>query len=440
MKTTTTRLLFPLLTACAACTVINSLDDVKPLKDGTYTAATPNPPIEGGAPLDSGAPDTNVKAPALGAIVVAGSTTDAAGVTKFVIDVLDPATGKEIGPRVDMIASAIRYDGLKDVWYIFESKTDFALAPSDVMALHAKRLDLTTGVWTDLWSVPSAPPLQYFDSIAVLKDRLLYVAHSLNPVGVRLVTINTADNGPPNRVLDQQTLTGAVPRGMIGSRGTTTSAGGQAGIVRTVACAPPTPPTSCIEIAPVGVSDAVTSIQPGNLIGSLGGPGGVASYAAFASSDFDNSVVILPRTAVGGPSTAIVVDPRTPGTKFTVPFFVNDTFLRRAAVAECERMIFVVGGNVDLAVHAVPMLADDAGVPTEIQTSKSGQSVYYEPTSKTVLSPFSQGSGFELQAFHLSGTASAPKLTKRTAADWNPPADLRPVLLGVREVLPVVCN
>jgi hypothetical protein len=65
--------------------------------------------------------------------------------------------------------------------------------------------------------------------------------------------------------------------------------------------------------------------------------------------------------------------------------------------------------------------------------------VYFEPSTKTVLAPFAQGAGFDYSAFKLEGTETAPALTKRTA-DWTPPSDLRPILLGIREPLPIVCN
>ena len=120
-------------------------------------------------------------------------------------------------------------------------------------------------------------------------------------------------------------------------------------------------------------------------------------------------------------------------------FVITDTGLKRAAVSNCANVAFVVGTNGDLRVHAVPIQANGGGTPSSASTGHSGQSVYFEPSTKTVLAPFAQGAGFDFSAFKLEGTSAAPLLTKRTA-DWNPPSDLRPILLGIREPEPIVCN
>ena len=64
-------------------------------------------------------------------------------------------------------------------------------------------------------------------------------------------------------------------------------------------------------------------------------------------------------------------------------------------------------------------------------TTHSGQGVYFEPYTSTVLSPFTQGDGYVLDAFTLAGTADKPTLTQRRR-DGTPPADVRPEVLAIR--------
>jgi hypothetical protein len=65
--------------------------------------------------------------------------------------------------------------------------------------------------------------------------------------------------------------------------------------------------------------------------------------------------------------------------------------------------------------------------------------VYFEPYTSTVLVPFTQGDNHELQAFALTMTGNAPKLTARTTG-WTPPTDVRPEVLAVREPVPLRCG
>jgi hypothetical protein len=419
----------------SACTFVNSFDDVKPSAEGTYEAGV-------AAPFDIAAPEggpvgDGSATSSLGAIVLAGQVV-ASGVASSVLTVVDPVTGREIAAREPMVVAGIRYDGLRDLWWIFESRSaDFAPGPTDEVVLHARSLDVATGTWTERGSLPVLP-IQSYDSIAVLRDRLLYVAHGASAGNVQLVTIDTAD---PTKLakLDAQPLDRA-PRGMIGTRDTT-GPGGVADLVRTGKDAAGCPDGgTCLEVIRVRVSNTGPPlIDPPHVIGEVQG-NGVPSYASLAS--LDREVVVFPRASAdaAAPTRAVMFEPRNQEIDgIEARFFMTDNLLRRSAVSECQRQLFLVGGNNDLAVHVVPLLGDGGGTPTKASSGHSGQSVYFEPTTKTVLAPFAQGPGFDLTAFYVRGPSNAPTLAKRTRADWNPPNDIRPTLLGIREPLPIVC-
>jgi hypothetical protein len=421
-----------------ACTFANSFDEVKPLSDGTYApAASPAPPsTTDGAP--STGPDGQTPVNPAGLIALSG-LVDADGARTPVLAVLDPATGHEVGERVEMVVSGIRYDGIRDIWFVLESKgSEFQAAPNDPMVLHARSFDVATGKWTELGSIP-VPPLHSYTSLVVVRDRLLYVAHV--PEGgtsVQLVTVNTASPASMS-VVSTQSLD-KTPRGMTATRNTGSQPGGVVSLIQLGAGAEGCEAGQCTEVVRVRVATDAPAIDPPVAFGPAGAAGPVPSYASFER--LERQVVVLPRTATGptAESTALLFEPRNqeldgPGKTFVL----TDSLLRGAAVSECARQLFIVGGNGDLNVHSIPILVNGAGTPAKLPTGHSGQSVYFEPTSKTVLTPFSQGSGFELAGYVLGGTPEAPTLTKRTTADWNPPTDLRPILLAVRERFPVVC-
>jgi hypothetical protein len=117
----------------------------------------------------------------------------------------------------------------------------------------------------------------------------------------------------------------------------------------------------------------------------------------------------------------------------------SPTLLRRAAVDESRRLIFIIEANNDTSVHAIPLNAvDNTGVllPDAVVTAPllhSGQQVHYDPISETVFAPFNQGDGHTFTPFRVGGTPTAPTLKPRVD-DWDPPPDLRPVLLGIRQL------
>lgn len=423
----------------SACTLVNTFDEVKPLTDGTYGPSGPGTGIVTDGAVSDGmsSPDGNNKTPALGAIVVAGQleTTDGSLSTE-VLTVLDPATGREIGPREPMIVAGIRYDGLRDLWYVFESKgADFVPSPADEVILHVRALDLATGVWTERGAI-SVPPLQNYESIGVVRDRLVFVAHPASDAGggVRVVTIDTTDPSKP-AIADQQT-TDRAPLGIVATRSSNGRPGGVANLVRlnSGACVNGQCP---IEIVRVLISNSAEPvINPPVEIGTTS-RFAMPGYATFAGANRD--VIVFPRTSNAGPSTVSLFDPfnqQPVQQTAAASFVINDATLRRAAVSECTRTIFVVGTNGDFDLHAVPAFDIGGGTPTKISTGHSGQSVYFEPTTRTVIAPFGQGTGFDYSAFRLGGTPETPVLTKRTA-DWSPPTDIRPLLLAVREPVPV---
>lgn len=429
--------------AAAGCSLVNAFDDVTPEPAGQYAG--------GSAPKITDAADASVAADAAplperpGVIVVGGAVgeADAPEGRTFVLTALDPTNGKELAPgkREKMAVAAVRYDGLRDLWFIFESGgADFVPSPMDSMTLHVRSLDTSTGTWTELSKV-QLPPLQSYDSIAVLRERIGYVAYTQNdaaPSEVQFVVVDTS-NPRAVSVLSKAVLA-RTPFGITESR-SVTGTGGQVNMVQvdTGSCEAGLCPLQLLGVrVPNGTAEAV--VEP-TVDVAYTSRFAIPSYASLLAAD--RTLVVTPRAAntAASPTTLSLFEPRnkTPdGTDVTA--ILTDSVVRRAAIAECERVAFLIGANGDLDLHAVPLPASGTGTPAKAPLGHSGQSVYYEPTTRTVIAPFNQGAGFAFTAYKLGGTPIAPTLTLREPPDWTPPDDLRPNLLGIKLPLPIVCQ
>lgn len=422
-------LVFAAVALLTACSLVNALDDVRPQPDA-YDAAPA--PAEAG-PFDRG--DAGLGEGGGGAIVLAAAE-ESDGAQTSVLTVLDPETGAEIAERERMVVAGIRYDGLRDLWFIFESMgTSFVPAPDEKVLLRIRSFDVTTRTWTEL-SKSELPALQSYDGIGVVRDRLGYVAFDESDAGaLQIVTLDTSNPANPTEI--QRVPVDRVPYGVIATR-STLGQGGVLSLVRqhTGECDGSVCP---IQLVPLRfpASGPLTPDPPVDL--GFAPRFAVPAYATFASAQRD--VIVFPRATAGAPSTATLFESvlHGPFPAAAVSFQIDDSALRRAAVSECQRIAFVVGTNGDLSVHAIPLNGNGTGAPTSAPTGHSGQQVYFEPTTKTVLAPFSQGPSFDLTAFRLGGTNEAPTLAPRVAPEWAPPSDLRPILLGIREHLPAIC-
>lgn len=425
--------------AATACSVLNAFDAVKPELD----ASAPDTGTD--APADAGAADVAAEAgPAKGAIVVGGLAKDDAGQIA-VLTALAPETGIELPmARQKLLVASVQYDGLRDLWYVFESNgaTHFP-TPSDAVFLHIRRLDTQTGAWEEIQSI-KVPTLVANTHIAVLRDRLVYVAYRSEPdgaFGTALAVVDTSNPSQPS-VVGSSTPLAKEPIGLIGTR-SSTSAGGSITLLYTRVTGPlddgggacgGDAGASCLEVQHVIVAgEAAPSIGPFQAVGVFTGTPAFGSFLGKGTPiDYIGFTAAPPNGSLQGylPSNGSPIG--TP-----IPFSINDAFLKPIAFADCLGQALVIGTNTETAVNAIPVAAAGSGDRGVMQ--HSGQSVHFEPFTSTVLAPFTQGNGYELTAFELTGTASAPKLTLRQAPQWTPPSDLRPEIVATRTPLPFTC-
>ncbi len=402
-------------------------DSTTPMQDsGVVDSADGGPPVQGGA------------------IVVGGNQTGDGG---FVLSVLDPDSGSELS-REAMTVVAIHYDGLRDLWYLFENNAGVGgifPAPNDPVKLHVRALDTNTGVWTEKSKTP-VPAIESTDTVAVLNERLSYVAYSLNDAGnptggYALVLLDTSNPAAPAQIGTPTPLAN-LPTGTIGTRNSSNAGGtinlfhiddtscegdGSAQLcefdaVHVIVQASGSPNVS-------GTSVPITAVSPQ-------GSEGVGSYLHGGPDD----VIAFP--PVNGAMATVqrfTSSASVPIAGSVVSFGIANPHLQRLAISECYSMAFVVGVPNDTQVYGVSLNGATSTILTA-DMGHSGQAVAYEPYTNTVIAPFKANGSFAISAFSVTGPVGTPVLTNRTnSGTWNPPSDLEPNFVGVREPVPYVC-
>ncbi len=104
--------------AVSACSLLNTFSALKDRAQGD------DADTDGGS--DGGSPEANVLVPVTasrGVIVVSGEENSDGGAERGVLTALSPIDGTELPQaRQYLNAATVRYDGLRDLWYIIESR------------------------------------------------------------------------------------------------------------------------------------------------------------------------------------------------------------------------------------------------------------------------------------------------------------------------------
>jgi hypothetical protein len=457
-----------LATSAAACSLVNAFDAVKPQQDAGGADATgpdagsdaigslDSAPTESGPGMDAtpadGGPEGGFADK--GVVVISGRVEDDAGNLTGVLTAIAPETGNELpGARETLNVPVVLYDGLRDYWFVIETQgTSLFPTPTDHAVLHTRTLDPVSGTWKTLQSLEVPPPV--FGLAAVITNRLVYVGYDTQVAsqsGTSFITIDTTDPAAPN--IYGATPLDVQPQGLIATRSQTGN-GGPVNMLVSLPCpndggAPADAGDGggggiggglCLAIQHVTVP---TDPDPATLtfVSQLGPFFGRPAFGSYLSGGPEDVIAwSLPggNPSSPGPTSISTFSPQNEAPVGSpIPFQTSDGFFQPFAFAECQQQALLIATNEDLAVYAIP-LASASGATARAATTHSGQSIYFEPYTSTVLAPFTQGDGYVLSAFTLGGTPANPTLTPRQSG-WAPPADVRPEVIAVRAPLPVVC-
>ena len=445
-----------------SCTFVNEFGEVKLTQavDGGPDATTGNDSgVDGGhdASLgDSAIAETGVDSGPVdkGVIVISGRVSDDAGKLNGVLTAIAPENGAELpNAREALNVPIVLYDGLRDLWLVVETDgTSLFPTPTDHAVLHIRTLDPVSGTWTTLGSLQIPPPI--FGLAATLTNRFVYLGFDTSAdaqSGSTFITIDTSEPSQPN--IFGATPLPVQPEGLMATRSQTGN-GGPVNMLISVPCA------DAGAAADAGDEAGAGGIGGGRCLGvqhvtvpttpdkatltfttDLGPYFGKPAFGSYISGGPEDVIAwSLPGGNASSPGPTFI-NTYAPQIEHPVgsaiPFQTGDGFFQPFAFAECQQQALLIATNEDLAVYSVPLTAANA-MTARAATTHSGQSVYFEPYTSSVLAPFTQGDGFELTAFTLGGTAATPTLLPRQS-DWSPPPDVRPEVIAVRQPLPIKC-
>lgn len=468
------------ITPVVACSVINSYDDIVPLKGaggvpaggsagemaaGGSTAgaahsggSTQAGESAGGEAGENSSGGSSPSVPTKGLLTVAGTDPTKGDVN--VVSIIDPTTGHELARQTIDGAAVVglAYDGAagKDVWFEFTGAS-FPADPTSKAALTVFGFADAGSNWKTVSSkaVPGLPPPRH-DTFVVLNDRLAYLSYAI-VAGAPIDSLTVLDTTDPKAVtqvkfaaLDFGTDTEVL--GMVGTRGVlgdATATGGTLAIVVGSVCNGKKALRACgkVQLLPVTVGEDVSQGVAVDFAATLVGE------PAFASAQ-SGQLGYVAYTAA--PSTSVRLkhfDPRNLNKVDAGTPAFQATWLGGLAYAECQDVALFTGVGQGSLFSASP-----AGLTGEQELGHPGQSVVYEPYTEHAITLYNPAnSAFENSGF-ASGDGGAggasndePALdsfdvTKNAAlvrtlpAKWEPPTNLAPNLAVARFPVAYLCK
>jgi hypothetical protein len=447
----------------AACSVVNSFDDVKQQPDETAGSAGSSgssnkageSPMGGGAPGGNGgappamqggnAGEGVVEPPMTGLVVLGGSSVAGGEVGEGVLAVLDPATGALLTSETIAGAAvvAMGYDGRTNLWYFFTASS-FPADPNSKADLQVRSYDDATNEWTVISKVTALPPPQP-NGLIVMNDRLAYLSYKVDGGIQNAVTLlNTSD---PKKVTPVAYLEPDLPglaAGIVGSRGAPgddSVLGGTVAVALAEGCTGTEAQRSCksLSLLPIFVGDQVSN----GLAVDFGAFGGIPGFASARGQQ--RAFMALPPAVAGGNVKVISFDPRTPSADESQLAPTAARWIGGVTYAECESVAVI--STVDTG----KLLAlTSAGLAANTDLGRSGQGVEYEPFTHRLVVPFNPDSGlFDAAtsgAAGAGGAGSGPavdgveptrnganiSLTKLAEAAWSAPSDINVDVMATR--------
>jgi hypothetical protein len=448
----------------AACSVVNSFDEVKQQPDGTAGSAAGSSgssskagesPTAGGAPGDNGgappvmqggsAGEGVIEPPMTGLVVLGGSTVADGEVGEGVLAVLDPTTGALLTSETIAGAAvvAMGYDGRTNLWYFFTSSS-FPADPNSKADLQVRSYDDATNEWTVISKVTALPPPQP-NGLIVMNDRLAYLSYKVDSGIQNAVTL--LDTSDPNKVTpvaySEPDLPGQAV-GIVGSRGAPgddSVLGGTVAVALAEGCTGTEAQRSCksLSLLPIFVGDQVSN----GLAVDFGTFGGIPGFASARGQQ--RAFMALPPAVAGGNVKVFSFDPRTPSADESQLAPTAARWIGGVSYAECESVAVIS------TVDAGRLLAlTSAGLAANIDLGRSGQGVEYEPFTHRLVLPFNPDSDLfdapALGAGGAGGAASEPSVDgvepKRNGANislakldevaWSAPTDINVDVMATR--------
>jgi hypothetical protein len=451
----------------SGCSLINSLDDVKPpADDGGPTSTGGKKPgtggeTDGGGGVHSGgmagtagkgagggggAPmggtagmDAGSGGAEDGGTAGAGGTdagtggTDGGGGSTFMpggpngaivyfeassrrLFVLDPTDGHQVSSETSPVIQAIANDPATDYWYFFRQVGATTAFTSELVV---RQLNTTTGQWMDIGKTLSPIGTPALPTIGVLNQRLVYL--TVNPMDPSITTYTVLDTTKP----EQQVTVPSGGRSRLLPAGNKvallayadTNPGGSASVaLQQSGC----PNTGCdVSLAAVQITGTTIKDLAPVSIGAVNPTGGSVGFAA--GSNLNDIAVFPPLT-----STAVMGCVQSTGFMGQVsvlnrthdrvagPFAFDTDNLRMTSAAfdPCNEIAFATSLLGNVAVWAIPLAT--GGTPQKVCGVAPGGAMFYEPYTKGLVKLTADNKSARFEIYDIDAKDPlTPKLTAR---------------------------
>ncbi len=331
--------------------------------------------------------------------------------------VLDPTDGHLVSSDATPRVLAIANDPATDYWYIFR-QVGAVTGPAE---LQVKQLNTTTGDWRDV-GAPVAVPNPAIPTVGVLNGRIAYLS-TPNPAQpsatTSTFTVLDTTNAPNITVPARSRALPAGGKLALNARANPTDVGGSVTIALQAMCGA----TECV-VSLLGETINATTIKEDaspTTIGSVSPSGGSMGFASTEAATPTDVILIPPLTLPGATPTMCVPNSGTTGlvklldsshtaVGGSFPFDIENLRVSSAAFDPCHNIAFATSLLGDTALWSIPLVA--GGTPQKLCAS-SGGGLLFEPYTHGVLRVTSNDSRFELYDLGEKDQ-SAPTLTLRT--------------------------
>jgi hypothetical protein len=393
--------------ALTGCSVVNSFEPLAPARE------------DGGA----NAPDPSKQ----GVIAIGGyQLSDGSSVpSDYILTALNPIDGSELpnARRHDITVSSILYDAATDLWYVFESGVRGHIFPlaGEPFYVHALSIDPFTGTWTELGAT-AIHPAYSFSTTVLLTNHIAYVAYG-DTGALELDVLDTTDPRAIGAQGAVPIMPGISPVALLGNATAGTAGSNQTAMLCWIA----RPNLQMQSFTVPSAGDPQTVQAPAMLQANVGPSVGLASILEKGAAAHEVLAISSPSNGAMANVTISDITGANVQGPFQFPF--TDSNVEPPTFSTCHNTVFVSGTNMAKNVYAMPLARlknnEYATVGINGLTSQtlnySGQGLYYEPYTDSVIAPFNQGGSGDLTALHVTWTNGQdpdPPET-RTGDDWK---------------------
>lgn len=339
--------------------------------------------------------------------------------------VLDPTDAHAISSEEYMHVLAIANDPATDYWYFFRQPGKM----TDPAEVQVRELNTTSGAWHDV-GAPVSVPFPTTPSVAVLNQRIAYLSFdATNPNNTAFSVLDTSKPAMVTVASGGRTVKITAPGGAVAltAHASTSGVGGTLTVglqAQGAAC-----DSSGCAVNVLGVTINATTIKPDatpTMVGTVSATGGSMGFASMEGSTTAADLVIAPPTTITGAAptmctpgsgvlgSALLLDGTHSKVGNAYSFDIANLRVSSAAFDPCHNIGFATSLLGDTAVWAIPLVS--GGSPYKACVTTAGGAMFFEPYTHGLirLTPAAAGATDRFEIYDIKDSdPTTPVLTPR---------------------------